>query len=144
MAARVHRKGFKPLPEDGWRSVERDGPWKYYVERCVREGAQVKNTEFGERIIWLNDNGHPHREDGPALEQPTGTKYWMFNGHLHRLDGPAVERADGTKYWMINGYPHRLDGPAIEGSDGTRWFYKNGTWYTDITFTQRVKRIFYE
>jgi len=72
MAARAHRKGFSPkLPADGWHE-DRDGPWESYVERCVHEGAHVKNYTSGECIIWRNDSGQPHREDGPALERADG------------------------------------------------------------------------
>jgi len=113
MAARTHRKGFSPLPVDGWHE-DRDGPWEAYVERCVREGAQVKNDLIGEYIEWLNDDGQAHREDGPA-----------------------IERADGTKSWWANDQLHRLDGPAYIYEDGTVVFYKDGMRYTDITFTRR-------
>ena len=137
MATRAHRKGFKPLPEDGWHEY-RDGPWKYYVERCVHEGAQVGNDDvYGEYINWINDNGLPHREDGPVIEQENGYKMWYVNGRPHRLDGPAFEQADGYRAWYVNGQRHRLDGPAIERLDGSVEFYKDGTRYTDITFTQR-------
>jgi len=161
MAARAHRKGFSPtLPSDGWQSEDRDGPWESYKERCVHEGAHVKNYTSGECIEWLNVRGHLHREDGPAIEDHKGNKVWYVNGQHHRLDGPAIERAngykewrvngrqhredgpaiiysDGYKEWMVNGRLHRLDGPAIEYSDGTVAFFKDDIRYTDITFTQR-------
>jgi hypothetical protein len=31
-----------------------------------------------------------HREDGPAVIWPHGTKEWYQNGVLHREDRPAV------------------------------------------------------
>ena len=31
-----------------------------------------------------------------------GDKYWFLNGELHREDGPAVELPDGTKSWYLN------------------------------------------
>ena len=31
-----------------------------------------------------------------------GTKAWFLNGKLHREEGPAVERPDGTKEWYLN------------------------------------------
>ena len=48
-------------------------------------------------------NGKFHREDGPALEDANGNKWWYLNGKLHRENGPAVEYADGDKYWYLNG-----------------------------------------
>ena len=60
----------------------------------------VKNNEG---TFWYNQNGEYHREDGPAVEYPMGTKEWRFNGQLHRLDGPAVEWSDGSKSWWVDG-----------------------------------------
>jgi len=137
MAARTHRKGFKPLPKDGWHE-DRDGSWEDYKERCVHEGACMDSySTIDEYIEWGDDNGNLHRLDGPACEKLDGTKAWWVNGQLHRLDGPAIERADGLKAWWVNGHLHRLDGPAFERPDGSVEFHKDGIRYTDITFTQR-------
>ena len=43
-----------------------------------------------------------HREDGPAIENNSGAKYWYLNGMFHREDGPAVEWSDGSVNWYIN------------------------------------------
>ena len=50
-----------------------------------------------------NLNGKPHREDGPAVEMPSGYKAWYKHGLRHRADGPAKEWADGYKEWWLNG-----------------------------------------
>ena len=113
MAARTHRKGFKPLPEAGWS--EEWGTWEDYVERCVHEGARVGTGDFGEYIEWINDDGI-HREDGPAFEYKDAYKQWWANNRLHRKNGPAFENVGGIKA-----------------------FWKEGIQYTDITFTQRVR-----
>ena len=55
------------------------------------------------RRMYYNSAGQLHREDGPAVEYPSGTVEWWQNGVLHRTDGPAVEYADGNKEWWING-----------------------------------------
>jgi hypothetical protein len=52
--------------------------------------------------LWYNSDGKLHREDGPAVEYPTGYKEWIFNGMLHCEDGPAVEWSDGSKEWWLN------------------------------------------
>ena len=52
---------------------------------------------------WLNAEGKPHREDGPAVEWANGSRVWYRDGELHREDGPAVERASGYKSWWIDG-----------------------------------------
>ena len=32
-----------------------------------------------------------------------GSKVWLVNGDYHREDGPAIEFPSGTKYWYLNG-----------------------------------------
>ena len=31
-----------------------------------------------------------------------GTKEWYLNGKLHREDGPAIEYPSGNKLWWLN------------------------------------------
>lgn len=57
-----------------------------------------------------------HRDDGPAVEYPSGDVEYWFNGELHRLDGPAVIKSDHI-IWFKNGLRHRMDGPALELND---------------------------
>jgi hypothetical protein len=33
-----------------------------------------------------------------------GVKQWRLNGEWHREDGPAIEYPDGTKHWFFNGW----------------------------------------
>ncbi len=62
----------------------------------------VKN-EFG-RIIYYNEQGQWHREDGPAVEYADGQKHWYINGLKHRIDGPAIEYVlDGRTAYYIMG-----------------------------------------
>lgn len=100
-------------------------------------------------IIFLDDNGKSHNDDGPAVETLRGGKEWKqhgvfhrangpakvepgrrlgwyFNGKLHREDGPAIEYADGRKRWYRHGVRHREDGPAFINADGTERWYING------------------
>ncbi len=83
-------------------------------------------------------NGKRHREDGPAVERPDGTKSWWVNGKRHREDGPAVEWANGDKLWYTHGKRHREDGPAIEYADGTKKWYLNGEECTKEEFDKKV------
>ena len=73
---------------------------------------------------WLNDKCH--RDDGPAVEYPNGTKYWYRNDKLHRDNGPAIEYPDGTKYWYRNDKRHRDDGPAVEYPNGSKYWFRDG------------------
>jgi hypothetical protein len=54
-------------------------------------------------IRWNLPNGRLHREDGPAVEWPDGSKEWYLDGKRHREDGPAVESSDGVNEWYIRG-----------------------------------------
>jgi len=44
-----------------------------------------------------------HREDGPAVIQYDGSRFWYRYGKFHREDGPAIEWADGYRHWYIDG-----------------------------------------
>ena len=49
-----------------------------------------------------------------------GTKEWYLNGKLHREDGPAIEYPSGNKLWWLNHVKYteeefnRKMSPAIE------------------------------
>jgi hypothetical protein len=43
----------------------------------------VTKKEFPDRIVYLNENGQLHREDGPAVEYSHGDKYWWLNGEYY-------------------------------------------------------------
>ena len=36
---------------------------------------------------------------------PDGTKHWYLNGKRHREDGPAYENPYGTRAWWLNDEP---------------------------------------
>jgi len=80
---------------------------------------------FGNKI-WYDENGQCHREDGPALKYPDGSKEWFQHGKLHREDGPAIEDANGDKYWYQHGQRHREEGPAVERANGTKEWWIEG------------------
>ena len=50
---------------------------------------------------WYDSNNKYHREDGPAYEGVSGTKYWFKHGKWHREDGPAIEVANGGKFYYL-------------------------------------------
>lgn len=73
-----------------------------------------------------DDNGNPHRLDGPAFIGEDGTEAWFVNGLRHRLDGPARKSPNGKQEWWVNGKLHRLDGPAGIWLDGSEeWWVNN-------------------
>ena len=89
-----------------------------------------KNTEITNyKIVFRNDAGKTHREDGPALIYADGHKAWYISGQRHREDGPAFIRSNGNKEWYINGQRHREDGPAFIGTNGDKAWWVNGNRY---------------
>ena len=65
-------------------------------------GSTCNTNEAGDKL-WLNVEGKPHREGGPAIENVDGHKAWYRNGKPHRVGGPAVEFADRSKAWYLYG-----------------------------------------
>lgn len=52
----------------------------------------------------LDQDGHLHCDDGPAITSPDGSFVWFKHGQIHREDGPAVFLHFGThteeQYWL--------------------------------------------
>src|SRR5271165_5431572 len=109
---------------------------------------KVKVSDNGTRE-WFNLNGKRHRVDGPAIEYPSGAKFWYLNGELHRVEVnpetgltmPAIEDANGSKYWYLNGERHRVDGPALEYVNGDKYWYLNGKQYSEADFKLAVAKL---
>ena len=99
---------------------------------------RIEVDEYGNRRYY-NSAGKWHRENGPAIENAFGDKFWYQNGQLHRTDGPAVEWDNGTKEWYQYDIRHRTDGPAIEYLDGDNSWFINGVELTGAEFKEAVK-----
>ena len=77
--------------------------------------------------IFYYKNGKPHREDGPAIIEQCGDKYWYLNGEFHRESGPAKEYFYGDyKDWFYKNKMYGRDNSFI-----------NETW---IAFVLQLKR----
>ncbi len=90
---------------------------------------------------YLDDEGRPHREDGPAMRTftPTGLELsstYFQHGVITRDDGPAIEELDlENQYhklvWLRDGLKDRDDGPAeictdlISGVEFSVCFYRH-------------------
>lgn len=88
-----------------------------------------KNSRFTSSgcKVWKNENGEPHRKDGPAIIGPDGIEEWWWNGELHRKDGPALCNTNSSgERWYQHGMLHRDDGPAIIFSGGAKDWYIRG------------------
>ena len=115
------------------KEVGEDGSVRYYNAegRLHREGGPALEEPNGTKM-WYR-NGKLHREDGPAYEGPDGVS-WYAHGEIHREDGPAREWADGSKEWYWEGKRHRFDGPAVRKSDGTKEYWILGNRMTGREF----------
>ena len=89
----------------------------------ANDPSLIREVDRVGTVRYRNSDDQLHREDGPAVELPEGTRFWYLNGKLHREDGPAVECPDGSREWYLDGKRHREDGPAAEWEDGSlQWF----------------------
>jgi len=107
------------------RVVQPDSPLRHQSEL----GEITRFTGSGGRVEWRLDgsyNGRLHRENGPAILEADGTRWWYQNNQLHRLNGPAVVLADGSQYWYQDNKLHRLEGPAVLKADGTQEYWVEG------------------
>jgi len=99
------------------------------VYRAILREARAQSQEFENGAIeWTLPSGVLHNENGPAIEQGDGSKYWYIDGDRHR-DGnlPAIEMANGDKEWWVEGKRHRDGGlPAVEKANGDREYWFNG------------------
>ena len=80
--------------------------------------AHFDGEKFTRRVL--------HREDGPALINSLGDKFWYIDGKCHRDNGPAAEFSTGAVQYYKHGKLHRTDGPAIIMSDKCCSYYVNG------------------
>ena len=94
--------------------------------------------EYSSRKKEWHKEGKTHREGGPAIIMPNGTKAWCKDGNLHRENKPAVEYSDGAKCWYKKGKYHRLDGPAVEYPSGDKYWYLDETEYFRIKLKDHI------
>ncbi len=50
-------------------------------------------------ILYFNEKGQRHRNEGPAMIWPDGSCAWYKNGELYRKNGPLTIRLDGTQQY---------------------------------------------
>ena len=74
---------------------------RYFLDKKSMTKSICKKCHDG--ILWTNIQGEYHREDGPAIEEDNGDKFWFIHNQLHRENGHASEFADGTKEWFWHG-----------------------------------------
>jgi hypothetical protein len=60
---------------------------------------------------WTDNEGRPHRENGPARKWADGNKEYFIHGVYHREDGPSYIWSDSYEY-RVNGKLHNLHGLA--------------------------------
>ncbi len=107
----------------------KDATWRDEQGQPHRDDGPASIWPDGEQQ-W-HQHGLLHRDGGPARTWPDGTQYWYQHGKLHRDDGPAVIGAEGTQEWWQHGEQHRDDGPALIWPDGTQIWYQHGVFHRD-------------
>jgi hypothetical protein len=115
------------------RVAELQWSFGFWGHQLTRPRKKVEVSDAGVTTWWLDDC--LHREDGPAVEWPDGTRQWWREGKLHRDDGPAVERADGSRMWFRSGKLHREDGPAVIDAGGAAQWWRNGILLSTATLS---------
>lgn len=69
----------------------------------ANDPSLIREVDRVGAVRYRNSDDQLHREDGPAVERPFGTRFWYRKGELHREDGPAYECRNGTRFWYRNG-----------------------------------------
>lgn len=109
-------------------TVDNSGSTRWYKDTNFtilhRENGPAVEYTSGTKF-WYQD-GRLHHTDGPAIEYADGDKWWYQGGQLHRIDGPAIVDERGSKHWFQNNQLHRIDGPAVEYANGEKFWYING------------------
>jgi len=138
----LHRENDLP-------TIERANGGKEWHKNGVLQASLTVDSDGDQK--WKNSDGKLHRLDGPAVECVNGTKMWYKDGKLSRDNGPAVEYPSGTSWYKdgvlqasltvgddgakrwenADGKLHREDGPAIEYTDGGKRWYKDGELHRD-------------
>lgn len=152
---------MRPHRKDGPAFIKPDGLKLWFHHGAFISGSDSKNfspedvqhekvsywsnnREFRMRddLIWKDELGLHHRENGPALisfSQGGNLEMWFMHGKIHRNGGPAKVTTDigsrskfwGYSKWFQNGLLHREDGPASISSDGVCKWYINGKYHRD-------------
>lgn len=105
------------------------------VDRILDESGSSASSDGAHRtvqpggtVVWTDEWGSVHRDDGPAVEYPDGTSTWYKHGALHRLEGPAHADSEG-EVWYKDGKMHRDGGPAqVKYGHGESWL-TNGQYH---------------
>lgn len=86
-------------------------------------------------------NGRFHCDDGPAVINRVGSKFWYQYGLRHRIGGPATEWFNGVNVWYQNDLLHNEEGPAITTLDGAKEWWLNGVRYDPIEWLLKVHEL---
>ena len=104
--------------------------------------SEIDNDGYSIELIWKNENGEHHNENGPAVIQydqngNVSYKEWYVNGEHHNKNGPAriaYYENGNVKYksWYINGQCHNENGPAYIEYDQSGNIIKQEYWENGI------------
>lgn len=62
----------------------------------------IRTAEWA-RVVYRNELGQFHREDGPAIITMQGITSWWYHGVKHRDNKPAVTWFEGSRFYWRKG-----------------------------------------
>lgn len=104
------------------------------AQQIEKDSYKIIEPNFEGTITYVNLEGQPNRNEGPAVIHKNGKMEYYRDGLLHRneCEGPAVISSDGSNIYYYHGLKNRsqFDGPAETNilSDGSRVekYYQEG------------------
>lgn len=92
--------------------------------RAARTSAPTARQTWPK--VLLNELGHYHSIDGPAVRHRDGTVEYWVHGILHRAFGPSVIRNNGDEEYYLHGRRHCTYGPAVYRANGEVEYWVHG------------------
>ena len=125
-------KSLREVDPDNIASLRKKLSWK------EKAWDEMDVDDENGKVRYYDEDGLPHRDDGPAVIDDDGTEIWYQHGTFHREDGPAVHGPSGNKTWYQKGRIHRTDGPAVVKANGHVEYWIHGIVMGEDRFNQIV------
>jgi len=66
------------------------------------KSVETREVSKDGSIIYRDQEGRPHRENGPAVIHLNGTVYWCAHGVIHRALFPGGIMTDGARAFFLH------------------------------------------
>lgn len=134
-----------PALEDGAEKDYWINGTKYSIENHQKHPDVIdhKNKQMKAKPLniatWVQIHG---QHEGYFFIEDEGTYIYLKKGiRRHREDGPALIDKEGNKYWWQNDKKHRLDGPAIEFHDGKVEYWIDDVHYSKESYLKKIEEL---